>query len=114
MRQCLDYKARWWEVLNDNTHISKGYGECAEGHNLYAEKDNGEFVLFGNDPIKESSWDFSRLPDSEIATVKELLQMNDVKGLMAIHNKYKLTNRTLCCDGEGVVDNFMILINFIS
>lgn len=110
MQRCLEFQVKWWEVLDDNTHISKGYGYCAEGSDLYAEKDNGEFIVFDRDPFKMSVWDFTKLPEDEFENVKELVELNKVKDLMLIHNKYKLSPSNLCCNEAGVLDNFLVFL----
>ena len=56
-----------------------------------------------NEKIPIPMWDFSKLPESEHANVKELLLANDIQSLVKIHDRYGLSPHSYCCSGiEGV------------
>lgn len=47
-------------------------------------------------------WDFSKLPESEHQRVIELIQANEWRELIDIHNHYQLSSVTYCCDESGI------------
>lgn len=56
-----------------------------------------------NEKIKVPMWDFSRLPEHEHANVLALFEAQDWKALIAIHDKYRLSYNTYCCDDAPVI-----------
>ncbi len=66
------------------------------------------------------SWDFSKLPRSEYKEVIKLHRVSDIKGLLKIHDKYRLSNYSYsesdllkCCSAThvGVMQYFGKEIN---
>lgn len=51
-------------------------------------------------------WDFDKLPESEHANAAQLFEAGSWGTLMALHNKYKLSPQTLCCDDKPVREWF--------
>lgn len=52
-------------------------------------------------PIFEP-WDFSRLPIEEHANVTAALLRRDARALLEIHDRYRLSPYTYCCDQSGL------------
>lgn len=47
-------------------------------------------------------WDFSKLPESEHQRVVQLIQNNEWRELIDIHNHYQLSSVNYCCDESGI------------
>lgn len=47
-------------------------------------------------------WDFSRLPREEHARVIDALNRKDARALLDIHDRYRLSSYTYCCDQSGL------------
>lgn len=57
------------------------------------------------------AWDYSKLPDSKLEHVRRLVEQEDTKGLLIVHNNYKLSSYTYCCDTRGVLLHFKKLLD---
>lgn len=51
--------------------------------------------------VELPDWDFSKLPETEHARVIELINMEAWAKLLIIHDQYKLSPYSYCCDLEG-------------
>lgn len=49
------------------------------------------------------AWDFERLPPPEHRAVFDALQSGDVRALITIHDKYKLSPYNYCCSHDGLI-----------
>ena len=60
-----------------------------------------------NQKIAIPMWDFDKLPESEHALALQLLANRDVEGLLALHNKYNLSQNRYCCDLQPIEKWFL-------
>lgn len=60
-----------------------------------------------NQKIAIPMWDFDKLPLFEHAKALLLLENRDVEGLLALHNKYKLSPNRYCCDLQPIENWFL-------
>jgi hypothetical protein len=56
--------------------------------------------------VQTKTWDFSRLPESEHGAVVTALDSGDIRTLIDIHDKYKLSPWSYCCDHNGLINWF--------
>jgi len=58
------------------------------------------------------TWDFSKLPDSELPGIEKMLKAKDIVGLIKVHDKYNLSPYPYCCSApDGVLNWFQDYIN---
>ena len=57
-------------------------------------------------PMPIHYWDFKKLPQSEFARVKQLLQQGDERELLKLHNQYQLSENNYCCNLNGLMQWF--------
>ena len=55
-----------------------------------------------------SAWDFNKLPKDKSlkAKIKEHFEKSEWKHLAIIHNRFELSDKTICCDMSDVQKNF--------
>ena len=55
-----------------------------------------------------SAWDFNKLPKDKSlkAKIKEHFERSEWKQLAIIHNRFELSDKTICCDMSDVQKNF--------
>lgn len=51
----------------------------------------------------KQGWDFSRLPGSEHSAVIAAFDAGNIRALVDIHDKYKLSPYNYCCDQTGLL-----------
>ena len=54
-------------------------------------------------PVTSQSWDFSRLPKQEHATAMDAFNAGNIRMLLDLHDKYRLSPYTYCCDHNGLL-----------
>lgn len=57
-------------------------------------------------PMPIYYWDFSKLPKSEFARVKQLVEQGKERDLLEIHDKYQLSENRYCCNLNGLMQWF--------
>jgi len=107
MLKCLKGKVKWWHILNERMHVFVSDDNCyEETPGVYGESDTGEIEAF-NTPLPSTvTWDYEKLPDHEMLNVSRFVTDCNVRGLINIHNQYKLSDNTFCCDQTGIIQNF--------
>ncbi len=107
MLKCLEGKVKWWKIVHERFHILESEDNCHEEMpGIYGENDLGEIESFNNDLPSPVTWDYERLPDHEMLNVSRFVTDCNVRGLISIHNQYKLSAQTFCCDQSGIIQNF--------
>lgn len=107
MLKCLEGKVKWWRIVTDRMHILLSEDNCHEHTpGVYGESDTGEVEAFNNELPMSVTWDYGKLPDSELLNVSRFITDCNVRGLISIHNQYKLSDQSFCCDNTGIVQNF--------
>ena len=66
--------------------------------------------------MQTNNWDFSLLPEIEYGPVIEAYNTGDIIALIRIHDQYKLSRFSYCCDQAGLLAWFKYGIenNFFS
>lgn len=102
---CQPVKVRWYEIVNDRTHILVGEDECTELRDgLYFEfEGQNHSVTATFTPIV--AWDVSRL---DIVEVRDLLSCRDHRGLLNLYNKTYGYN--ICCPSNELIASFEAII----
>jgi hypothetical protein len=49
------------------------------------------------------SWDFSKLPNQEHAAAVDAFNAGNIRALLDLHDKYKLSPYVYCCDHNGLL-----------
>lgn len=107
MLKCLEGKVKWWKIVTVRMHILLSEDNCQEHTpGVYGESDTGEVEAFNNELPMSVTWDYEKLPDIELLNVSRFITDCNVRGLISIHNQYKLSDQSFCCDNTGIVQNF--------
>lgn len=107
MLKCLKGRVKWWRIVSEKMHILISEDNChEEAPGVYGENEEGEFEAFNTDMPCPVSWNYEKLPDHELLNVSRYLTDCNVRGLISIHNQYKLSTQSFCCDNGGIVENF--------
>lgn len=91
--------------VSDFDFIVEGVEVDLEKYNI---PDGFDWLKYDPGPkIEIPMWDFTKLPETEHGKVVDALERRDERTLLILHDQYRLSEYSYCCNLTGVVNHFV-------
>lgn len=96
--KCAPHTAKWWTV-DRGVHVFFAEAKCVNTDN--------PTIYYDGQYDNSTTWDWSKLPTDRYSEILELMGIRSIVRLTKIHNEYKLSGETICCDTSGIYEQFL-------